>query len=70
VIADYDRIILSPSSIVPSWPIGKSKADISLTYGYAKGSRESVLASEFATLYVSNKLYESGLKLSQKSGAT
>jgi len=70
IIVDYDRLILGSDAEAPSWPIGKSKADISLTYGYAKGSRESVLASEFATLYVSNKLYESGLKLSQKSGAT
>ena len=70
IIVDYDRLILGSDAEAPSWPIGKSKADISLTYGYVKGSRESVLASEFATLYVSNKLYESGLKLSQKSGAT
>jgi hypothetical protein len=70
IIVDYDRLILGSDAEAPSWPIGKSKADISLTYGYAKGSRESVLASEFATLYVSNKLYESDLRLRQKAGAT
>jgi hypothetical protein len=70
VIVDYDRLILDTDAEVYSWPIGKSKAKISLTYGYAKGSRESILASEYATLYVSNKLYESDLKLRQKSGAT
>lgn len=70
IIVDYDKLILGTDAEVYSWPIGKSKAIASLTYGYAKGSRESVMASEFATLYVSNRLYESDLKLSQKTGAT
>lgn len=70
VILDYDRLILGTDAEAYSWPIGKSKTTVSLTYGYAKSSRESVLASEYATLYVSNKLYESDLKLRQKSGAT
>lgn len=70
VILDYDRLILGTDAEAYSWPIGKSKTTVSLTYGYAKGSRESILASEYATLYVSNKLYESDLKLRQKSGAT
>jgi hypothetical protein len=70
VILDYDRLILGTDAEAYSWPIGKSKTKVSLTYGYAKGSRESILASEYATLYVSNKLYESDLKLRQKSGAT
>ncbi|HOI77068.1 MAG TPA: hypothetical protein PLI06_05600 [Methanofastidiosum sp.] len=69
-IVDYDRIILSSSAEVSSWQIGKSKATVSLTYGYAKGSRESVLASEFATLYTCNMLFESDLRLRQKAGAT
>lgn len=69
-IVDYDRIILTSSAEVPSWQIGKSKATISLTYGYAEGSRESVLASEFATLYTCNMLLESDLRLRQKQGAT
>ncbi len=70
IIAEYDRLILGTGAEVSSWPIGNSKATISLTYGYPKGSRESVLASEFATLYASKKLYESDLKLRQKQGAT
>lgn len=70
VITDYDRLILTSNSEIYSWPIGRSKAEVSLSYGYSKGSRESILASEFATLYVSNKLFESDLKLRQKSGAT
>lgn len=70
VIVDYDRIILTSSAEVPSWQIGKSKATVSLTYGYAEGSRESVLASEFATLYTCNMLFESDLRLRQKAGAT
>lgn len=70
VITDYDRLILTSNSEINSWPVGRSKAEVSLSYGYPKGSRESILASEFATLYVSNKLFESDLKLRQKSGAT
>ena len=70
IIAEYDRLILGTGAEASSWPIGKSKATISLIYGYPKGSRESILASEFATLYVSNKLYESDLKLRQNQGAT
>jgi len=70
VVADYDRLILTSDSEISSWPIGRSKAEISLSYGYPKSSRESILASEFATLYVSNKLFESDLRLRQKSGAT
>jgi len=70
VSIDYDRIILLSSSEAGSWDIGKSKAKVSLTYGYATGTREAVLASEFATLYSLNKLYESELKLMEKTGAT
>jgi len=70
VLTDYDRLTLTSDSEVNSWPIGRSKAEVSLSYGYPKGSRESILASEFATLYASNKLFESDLKLRQKSGAT
>jgi len=70
IVVDYDRLILGSDAEVSSWPVGRSKAKASFTYGYPKGSRESILASEFATLYVSNKLYESRLKLSQRSGAT
>jgi len=70
VVVDYDRIVLSSSSEASSWPLGRSKASISLTYGYAKGTKESILASEFATLYTCEKLFESDLKQRQKTGAT
>jgi len=69
-IVDYDRLILTSGAEVSSWQIGKSKVTVSLTYGYAKGSKESVLASEFATLYTCNMLFESDLRLRQKQGAT
>ena len=70
VVVDYDRMVLSSFSEVSSWPIGRSKASISLTYGYGKGTKESILASEFATLYTCEKLFESDLKQRQKTGAT
>lgn len=70
IIVDYDRLILGSDAEAPSWPIGKSKAKVSLTYGYSKGSKESVLASEFATLHTCNILFESDLRLRQKAGAT
>lgn len=69
-IIDYDRIILTGGCEIREWPIGKSKAKISLTYGYPSGSRESVLASEFAALYVCSMLHQSELNLRQKQGAT
>lgn len=70
VIADYDRLILTSSSEVKSWPVGLSKAEVSLSYGYPKGSRESVLASDFATLYTLGKLKDFDLATRKNQGAT
>ena len=68
-ILDYSRIILTSDAEAISWVPGKSKATLSITYGYAEDSTEGKLASEYSTLFTAVKYLHASFSESKESGS-
>jgi len=68
-ILDYSRIILTSDAEASSWVPGKSKAALSITYGYAQDSTEGKLASEYSTLFTAVKYLHASFSESKESGS-
>jgi len=68
-IIDYSRIILTSDAEASSWVPGKSKAALSITYGYAQDSTEGKLASEYSTLFTAVKYLHASFSESKESGS-
>ena len=68
-ILDYSRVILTSDAEASSWVPGKSKATLSITYGYALDSTEGKLASEYSTLFTAVKYLHASFSESKESGS-
>jgi|GEM_PF-1589133 len=68
-ILDYGEIILTSQAEASAWIQGKSKATLSITYGYAQDSNEGMLASEYSTLFTAVKYLHASFSESKASGS-
>jgi hypothetical protein len=70
VIIDGNTLILSTDAETTTWIPGRAKATVTLTYGYSATSKEGILASEYATLYIIQKYFVREMMDAKLSGGT
>ena len=69
VIVDHNTLTLSSDAETTVFVPGRAKVALACTYGYSSASREGILATEYATLYIIQQYFIKELMDAKLSGA-
>jgi hypothetical protein len=69
VIVDHNTLTLSSDAETGTFVPGRAKVALACTYGYSGTSREGILATEYATLYIIQQYFIKELMDAKLSGA-